>query len=471
MKDKQASNVKINRRTMLKYSLSVPLAAELVVPLSLIGCKRKQSHVKSTNIILISLDTLRADHLGCYGYQRPTSPTLDKIASQGLMFEDVSSSSPWTLPSHGSLLTGLYPNRHGLTFKTRLPKNVVTLADILKEHGYLTKAIVNSHYVSSRYDFDRGFDEFTYIEEFGTMKAPSEVQEKALKWLSRHEGKSFFLFLHYFDLHSDYSSLLSYEKHFVRPYKGNANGTTLQLQHFRAGQFSLNHEDIKHLIDLYDASIRQIDDVIGQLFQLLQSKELLDNSLIIITSDHGEEFLDHGGVLHSRTQYQELIHVPLVIRGPGIPQSKRLRSIVSNVDVMPTILSLIGIDSPSTLDGLDLCPLWQRNVSQLPFRYIFAGASKDNPSPNRGDIRHNNIKHAIRHPRYKLHYDKLSKKIKLYDMANDPHEQNDVASEHSSLVDSMFRQLESFMAINKKAASLPPLSEEEVQKLRSLGYL
>ncbi len=459
---------------MLKYGTYTSLVAVLSPSLWLSGCEGKKTSVKKTNVIVISIDTLRADHVGCYGYERPTSPTLDNLASEGLLFEDVMSTSPWTLPAHGSLLTGLYPNRHGLkSYNNPLPNSVVTLSEILSKHGFSTAAVVNSFYVSHRYGFNRGFDDFIYVPGIANLRVTSKVGDEALKCLTKYSSKPFFIFLHYFDVHSDYCSMPWYEELFVRPYHGIANGTTKQLMSFRRGEINLNQTDAMHLIDLYDAGIRQMDNEIARILSFLKSRKLLGKSLIVITSDHGEEFLDHGGVLHSQTQYQELLHVPIIMCGPGIPRSKRLKNIVSLVDVMPTILSLLCVPKPSSLDGFDLSPLWQQSASQLPRRYLFAEASKDSVTPDQHNIKYD-IKRAVRDPRYKLHYDRLTEEIKMYDLQNDPLEKIDVASQHPSLLDSMFSQLKSFMAIDEikpSAPSLPSLSPEEVQRLKSLGYL
>ena len=463
-KGKQNSQRYQSRREFLKQSLYAGLNASLAGSLLLSSCGKKQNIQKTTNIILISIDTLCAAHLGCYGYKRPTTPTLDKLASEGMLFEDVSAPSPWTLPAHASLLTGLYPNRNGLKSHFKyLPDDVVTWAEVLREHGYLTAAIINSHNLSNRYGLDRGFDDFTYVKESLKLAEPTKVEAKAHEWLSKHNGKPFFLFLHYYDVHSDYHSLPQYEKQFVRPYQGKTDGSTRQLLYFRKDLFSLDDDDAKHLIDLYDAGIRQMDDGMARLFALLEEKDLLDNTLIIVTSDHGEEFLEHGGVLHGRTQFQEIIHVPLLIRGPGIPHSKRLRHIASLVDVMPTILTLLGISPPASLDGINLCPLWQKSNAQLPQRFIFAEADHNNAI--------HDVKRAIRHQQYKLHYDRSSKEAQLYNLSDDPEEKVDVAHKHTQLVDTMLSSLKDFMNISKTGRALGSLSPEEIKSLKSLGYL
>jgi arylsulfatase A-like enzyme len=468
MSEEQSFGANFTRRRFLKYGLYGGLAVSLASGFWLSGWS-STSFRRRPNVILISIDTLRADHLGCYGYARPTSPVLDKFASKGVLFEDVSATSPWTLPSHGSLLTGLYPNRNGLRLRRDyLGNDIVTIAEILGEQGFLTAAIVNSVLLSRKFGLDRGFNDFTYVKEDVAQVEPSKVETEALKWLSEHGSKPFFLFLHYYDLHSDYRSLPHYEKQFVRPYDGKADGSTAQLLRHRSGQLSLNRGDAEHLIDLYDASIRQMDDGLGRLFELLRTKRLLDYTFIIITSDHGEEFLDHGSVLHGRTYFQEVIQVPLLLRGPDIPRSKRIKHMASLVDVMPTILSLLDIPRPDSLDGRDQCPFWQDSDSEPPVRNLFAEADWNNVIQNRIV---DDIKRMIRHRRFKLHYDRVTMEKQLYDLSNDPKEKINIALENSSMADSLFLQLQDFMKIETTGQPASPLSPEEINRLRSLGYL
>lgn len=471
MKDKQKSNGRLTRRELLRYGVYGGLTVGLSSSLWLTGCSKKKQRIsKQPNIVLISIDTLRADHLGCYGYPRPTSPIIDKFASGGVLFEDLMATSPWTLPSHGSMLMGLYPNRHGLkSYESALAKDIRTLADILKENGYSTTAVINSHCLSHRYGLNRGFDDFTYLREVLDQRAPSGVGIEGIKRLETYGSKPFFLFLHFFDVHSDYCSLPFYEKQFINPYKGNANGTTSQLIRFCLGEIKFDEAGINHLIDLYDASIRQMDDVIGNLLRFLKVKKLLDRSLVIITSDHGEEFMEHGGVLHSQTQYQEVLRIPLIMCGPDIPKSKRIEEAVSLVDIMPTILSYAGINASDSLDGFDVTCLLQANSSKLPSRYIFAEANKPTGPDQREELIDNKL--AVRNPRYKLQYNKLTKDMQLYDLQNDPMEKTNVLSEHTQLANLMLEKLKSFMEVGTAGTPLPPLSSEEVKRLQSLGYL
>lgn len=459
----------MTRRDLLKRGLHSGLAASLTSGLWLAGCRKERPAARHANLILVSIDTLRADHLGCHGYSRPTSPALDKIASEGLLFEDVTAPSPWTLPAHASLLTGLYPSRHGVRSHSHcLPDDAVTLAERLEEHGFLTAAVVNSHNLCEKYGLHRGFDDFTYVKEDLKQVKPSRVEDEALRWLLERRGERFFLFLHYYDVHSDYRSLPQYEKQFVRPYQGNADGSTAQLLAYRYGHLSLNRADIEHLLNLYDASIRQMDDGLARLFKFLEDRDLLDNTLLVITSDHGEEFLEHGGVLHGRTQYQEVLQVPLVMRGPGIPQSTRVKDIASLVDVMPTILAMLGVPDPLPSDGIDLRFLWEKVDVQPAPRFIFGEADHNNEVEGR---RVEDIKRAVRHPRYKLHYDRLTKESQLYDLLEDPHEKFDVASAHTSLGDLLLDRLAEFMRVDKIGKASSPLTPQETETLKSLGYL
>jgi len=481
MKSNKTFGSCMTRRELLKHGFYAGLAAGLPASLWLAGCGEKQPEpgVKPASVILISLDTLRADFLGCYGYSRPTSPTLDKLASEGLLFEDVSTPSPWTLPAHVSLLTGLYPSRHGVdSIRTKIPAHIPRLASFLSQHGLATAAVVNYWLLRRSFGFGRGFDHFSLLHQ--NQEPPegmaSEVIDKATKWLLKHGHDPFFLFLHYFDLHSDYRSLPRYEEQFVRPYGGHLNGTTEQLMPF-CPQFkefvgkkgTVNRADANHVADLYAASIRQIDDELKKFLFFLQKQNLFDHTFLIVTSDHGEEFGEHGGFLHGYTQFQEAIHVPLIIHGPGLPKGHRIKEIASLVDVVPTILALLGIPQPTSLDGIDLRPLWQKSDTKPPERYIFAEAdalAMDNP-----DHEKHNIKRAIRHPRYKLHYNLFTKEARLYDLFRDPQEKMDIAREHTPLFNILLKELKEFMKVRNTGEVHPPPMPEEIETLRSLGYL
>jgi arylsulfatase A-like enzyme len=415
--------------------------------------------------VLVSIDTLRADHLGLYGYGRPTTPVLDALALESAVFEEAMSSSPWTLPAHASLLTGLYPSRHGLTSHERyLSSDVTTLGQVFSRAGYRTAAVVNSHNLGPEFGLDRGFQQYRYLEESVDQRKPSkEITDQAIRWVWEAGEKSLFLFLHYYDVHSDYVSLPEFETDFLRPYEGNADGTTAQLAAYREGKVSLSAADAPNLIDRYDAGIRQMDAEIGRFLDFLRERGLWERTLFVLTSDHGEEFFEHGGVLHGQTQYQEVLHVPLLVKGPGIPRGRRVSTPVSLVDIAPTVLERARIAVPEGLDGVDIARLWSEGDRKLEARYLFSEAD------------HNNVEHditrSVRYKSFKLHFNRLSREYRLYDLARDPMEQADLSSGREEAFAALSERLDRFLANERAEAPVRSLSEEEIEKLRSLGYL
>lgn len=454
-------------------------------------------------VLLVSIDTLRADHLGIYGYHRPTSPMIDMLGREGVVFEDASSPAPWTLPAHASMLSGLYPNRHGANDKGRmLHESIPTLATILASRGYVTAAAVNSRKLGQLYDLSKGFEEFLYVEEVAERFTPSTwITDQGMEWLRKFRDERVFLFLHYFDVHSDYASLPEYERRFVNPYHGKADGGSVQLYLFgidpafvsecranpeqescrawarvvldeSTSRVDFDDADRRHLIDLYDAGVRQMDAELGRLIVLLRAEELLDECLIILTSDHGEEFLEHGGVLHSRTHYQEVLRVPLILRGPGIPAGARVATPVSLVDVVPTVLGFLGEEALIPLDGLDLSPLWRAEGETgegdsdggelFRSRHLFSEADFNRVASN--------VIQTIRQGRYKLHTNRLTGKAELYDLDEDPGEQTDIAEREKTIAAALLRTLLRRTEAAPKG-KIVELSSEDVEQLRALGYL
>jgi arylsulfatase A-like enzyme len=440
----------------------------LLLPLLFVpGCGGQRGHEGPDNVILISIDTLRADRVGCYGYERPTSPTLDALAAEGALFENAVAPSPWTLPSHMSLLTGLYPSRHGVkTSSLKLPSNTPTLATVLSEHGLATGAVVNSIYLDEIYGPHRGFDYYGWIPDTDAPEgAATEITDDAIRWIGENAGVRFFFFLHYFDVHSDYASLPRYEEMFVDPaYKGSASGKTVQLLQFKRDIGKLKDSDRRHLSDLYDAGIRQLDDELNRFFAFLKTRGLWDNTLIIVVSDHGEEFFDHGDLMHGHTQFEEQVHVPLIVRGPGLAGATRFHDIVSLVDIMPSILGVLGVTTEAEQDGVDL-RLAQRSAGYAPAgRVVFAEAAQTSSANSAGD-------RAVRNQRYKLHYDTRTGVKILFDLQEDPGEQKNIAAETPTVVDSLFNYLEHFMLIDRVGERMGALSTEQLKRLRALGYL
>jgi arylsulfatase A-like enzyme len=417
------------------------------------------------NLILVSIDTLRADRLGCYGYARPTSPALDRLAARGVLFEQALSPAPWTVPAHASLLTGREPRSHHVrTARGLLDPAIPTLAQWLAARGYDTAAIVNTHFLDSRRGLTRGFAHLSTVPEAeGTGSAAQRVHELALRWLAASHERPFFLFLHHYDVHGDYAPEPAYRAMFTSPYDGPATGTTLQLGRVRRGELKLRQRDARHLSDLYDAGIRQLDDELGRFLARLERAGKLDDTLLVVTSDHGEEFLEHGDVFHGRTLYSELVRVPLLVSGPGVPRGRRVAVPVSLVDVVPTASALLGVPPPPGVEGRDVGPAWRGGADSGDGRsFGFAADHWMAQAPGA-------FRRAVQRDGWKLHYSHPEGRLELYDLASDPGELRDVAAEHPERVAELRPALDAWLARGEQGETLE-LDADEAERLRALGY-
>ena len=325
------------------------------------------------NLLVISIDTLRADHLKCYGYKRNTSPHLDQLAKEGVLFENLTAAASWTVPSHMSMFTALYPSAHGVqTISNYLGEGVPTLAQCLAQRGYVTAAFVTAAAMDHHFGFDRGFqlyDDFTVSRKWnvlGAGRTDPVITDLATQWLKEHSRENFFLFLHYWDCHYDYTPPAPFDRKFDPNYKGKESGRDI-FRRARAvpvfdktGLADMAHisvMDLAHMVALYDGGIAYTDEHVGKVLQLLEDLRLSEKTLVIVLSDHGEGFLEHGKLAHGNSLYEELLDVPLIMRLPGvIPAGKRVAGNVSHVDLMPTALGLLHLAGPSQIQGIDLSP-------------------------------------------------------------------------------------------------------------------
>ena len=427
--------------------------------------------IERPSFLLISLDTLRADFLGAYGFEKDSSPAIDRLAAEGTVFTDVTSAAPWTLPSHASLLSGLYPSRHGVTDKMfRLDKP--TLPKLFKAGGYRTMAINNALLVGHpNFNLMEGFDLDKYEPEqkphlgagSATLNSAKPIIDQAISWLGEGDPEQpFFMFLHFYDAHTDFTPDAKWRAEFVGPYSGKLRGGTKQIIQARTPGKELSPEDAEWLRQMYTAEIRTLDEELARLFGYLDRSGLSEETIVVITSDHGEEYMEHGGVLHGRTHYQELLHIPLVMRGPGIPRGLRVELPVHLVDVAPTLLKLGG-QEPSGMDGVDLSLSWLA-PHQLPSpRFLFAEADHNN-------VAGNNLHRMVRLDQYKLHYDTLTGRKQLYDLSLDPGEQIDLIEDNQALADLLWAELQRFMAGETNGIGVDALSSEELEQLDALGY-
>jgi arylsulfatase A-like enzyme len=437
------------------------LAGVLIATVLGLGCGARHPR----NLLLISLDTLRADHLGCYGYVRPTSPFLDRLATQGVLFENAYATAPWTLPSHASLFTGLYPSQHGVMNEdTAMPEDVLTLAEALSQRGFATRAVVSGHFVGPRYGLGQGFDRYVAVPPNQPAGgAAATVIAQSLEAIAAMRGQPFLMFSHFMDVHSDYRAAPRFEALFDGSYHGRVDGTTSQLRAFARKLLVADESDRLRLIDLYDAEIRQLDTELEGWFASLRERGVLDDTLVVVTADHGEEFFEHGSVLHGQSLYQELLRVPLIVVGPGLPGGRRVAEAVSLVDVLPTVLGQLGIAPPDALAGRDLAPLWRSTPPPWPERDLYAEA--DRTVERRDTLR------AVIRSGWKLVQSRVDGGVELYDLGADPRERVNRVPTEAERAASLAHALDSALASQKAAPALPKLSPEERAQLQALGYV
>lgn len=308
---------------------------------------------KAPDILLVSIDTLRADHVGCYGHPLNTTPTIDRLAREGIRFTRAISQSSWTLPVHASMLTGLYPIQHGCTYLRApslayLAPKVVTLADTLREQGYTTLAVTSCEFVSPAYGLDQGFDVFNY--------QPTNAQARvdaALRLLEAHDARPYFLFLHLFDPHDPYCPPPPYREMFVPP--GEADDVTGRVNHKlgRPADMVPDERTLDVLRRLYDAEIRYVDDQLARIVSRLEARGTLDDTIVVVTSDHGESFGENGVMFHGTSIGNPEVHVPLIVRYPRriAAGSEETAVVEASVPIKATLLHLAGVGAASRHEG------------------------------------------------------------------------------------------------------------------------
>ncbi len=435
------------------------------------------------NVILIAADALRADRLGCYGYGRKTSPALDDFGREAVLFENAVSQAPWTLPSFASLFTSLYPSFHGTTdTDTRLVPGLPALSVLLSRAGYTTMASVQNQFIFPRYGFADGFDFF-----FGPRGETEDQLSRTREWLGSGPRRPLFLFYHLLIPHAPYEAPAPFAGAFRdgRPPVVDASNKGLKALEERRRPPS--PAEFRDLVDLYDERVLYLDSLVGGLLADLKRRGLYDDSLIIFLSDHGEQFLDHGLLMHAHTLYQEEVRIPLIIkwpRGRG-PAGLRVGSRVLGIDVAPTILEALEIAPPAEMQGRSLRPattgkeihddvvfaelnfLGRTAAFKGPFKYIVT-----DPAVYAAGTKNHNLKRHRAHP--------LETLEEIYDLERDPGEKTNIIARRPDLA-GMFRRevralAERAAAFRRKkldasGANKITLDESEKEKLRALGYI
>jgi arylsulfatase A-like enzyme len=405
--------------------------ALLLVAGLLLACEmRDERRPAPRNLVVISVDTLRADHLGVYGYGRDTSPRIDALASDGTVFEQAMSTAPWTLPSHVSMLTGLYPSQHRVHDDGgRLAPEVPTLAARFADAGFHTFAVVSHIYVASPFGLDRGFAVFddSLLEGGAINPRGDAVVDRFVQLLDAHLGGSvetsapaaggpeaaraalpFFAFVHFFDPHWDYGAPPPFARRFVPGgYEGRIDGSYESMVPFLRTNAVMSEEDREALVGFYDGEIAYVDAQVGGLLDALDARGLRGSTTIVLTADHGEEFKEHKRLGHGRTLFDEQLHVPLIVAGhPRLDRGRR-SGLVSLVDLTPTLLDLFGLAPIETATGRSLA----RPQKPEP-RFVFAESIRFGI-----DVR------AVRSPHHKLIDVRSNDRKLFYDLAADPGEQ------------------------------------------------
>lgn len=318
-------------RLLGRGALRLGIAALLLIG---IACGKSSEPL----VLVISIDTLRRDHVSAYGYERETTPNLDRLAAEGAIFDTAVSTSNWTLPSHMSLFTGFSPSSHQVEDdRDRLPNSVGTLAEAFKRAGYETAAFTSHLYLDGRFGFRRGFDLYQTV----VNRRAQDVSDRALLWLQRHEQAPAFLFLHYFDPHWDYAPPPDFAKRF-----GEADplyGTFSFLKPHLA-RLDLSPAIMRQIHTLYDAEIAYTDHHIGRVLDWLRAQGRLEDAVVVVLSDHGEEFGEHGALGHGGSLHGEVTRVPLIIRHPpSIRAGTRITALATLKDIPATLLALAGV--------------------------------------------------------------------------------------------------------------------------------
>ena len=423
------------------------LASPLLILVALAsGCGRESPRSQAggpRNLLLITVDTLRADHLGTYGYARSTTPELDRLAAQSVVFEQAYASSCWTLPTLASLMTSQFASTHGcVSDATGLSPGFETLAERLGAAGFRTAAVVTHIFLDRRYGLHQGFDSYddelvrsTFDESHRAITSPT-ITEKGLALLeacASAPDERWFLWLHYFDPHSHYQA------------------------HPQVADFGPEE------IDLYDSEIAFTDRAVGRVLARLDELGLAERTVVALLADHGEEFEDHGGKGHRFTLYNEVLRVPMMVRVAGIPP-RRVESPVRTVDLAPTLLELLAVGTAGDMAGESLLP--SLHGAPVPAR------------PALGELQGRKVRrNVLVLGRWKLVQDLREKKTELFDLALDPLEREDRSAEQGEVVSALTREL----AILRRSALRrredvfgPPvrveLGEADHATLQELGY-
>ena len=424
----------------------------LAMTLGLGGCQRPEPW----NVLLVTFDTTRADHLACYGHDGIRTPNVDALAAEGVLFEQAYAAAPVTTPSHSTILTGKYPIAHGVRDNGLfvLPDSQQTLAEILGEAGWATGAAIGAFPLVRKFGLDQGFDHYddainpptdNFLADRSLPKSrlyfderrAARVNEALDPWLEQHHADPFFAWVHYYDPHQPFDPPTPYDQLYAgRPYEGE---------------------------------IAYADEVFGQLLDRLRQLGVYDRTIVVLTADHGEGRGEHGELTHSVQIYNTTLHVPLIVHVPGTEGGRRIGAPVSSVDIVPTVLDLLGLPIPDDVQGQSLAPILRGEAGAegdetLARRPLYAETLAPRLGFGWGELR------ALMRGDRKLIY---GPRPELYDLGADPDELHDLIDTETETAERMEAELARFLAENaaQDLDAAVEMDEETRQKLMALGYI
>lgn len=459
-----------------------------MLALALGACERAEPNGRERekpdrpNVLLITVESLRSDHVSCYGYERATTPNLDALAATATRYTQAFAATSWTLTSHASIFTGLYPSVHKVILpQDRLADGYTTAAEVLESSGYQTASVVGGPYLRSTFNLTQGFGYRDESAASDTNEAAhkditnprmAEAMERFLR-TKRDAKRPFFLFAYYWDVHYDYIPPPPYNTMFV------PEGAE-PIEEVQFGPITVLGEDIsqpqlEYLVAQYDGEIGCTDAYLGKLWALLRELDLWDDTAIIVTADHGEQFFEHSYLGHKLDLYAESLHVPLIVKYPHQDVGRVEDRIVSLVDLFPTILDLAECDPPNVQNGRSLLAEGSGGDRSVFFELT---TTWDIRNRETGEVHHDSDRWvAVRNGRCKLLHVEGTGFWQLFDAVADPLEQSPLGAEWNDLALRMKEQIETWRAAMTSLSTLweagpkAQLSERELDRLRSLGYV
>jgi arylsulfatase len=445
---------------------------------------------RPSNVIFLVLDALRADHVGALGYRRDTTPNLDALARRGILFTRAYSASSWTLPSVASLMTSVYPSVHRLTrppndpVHDALATEFLTLAESFRDQGFATASITSQPWVSDSTGLTQGFDEARTVASASVPGEPCLLARALIDWLRQPRARNFFLYAHFMGPHSPYDVPSAFTgrytagrpvpatiEEFHRLYEFESEAQAYRQISDRAKEEGLTAEDIAYLEDEYDEKLAATDACLAELFEELERGRVFDDTVVLVTADHGEAFYEHGTIFHGEHVHEELVRVPLIVRLPGDGwKPARIDGVVELIDLYPTVHELLGLPIPPHVQGRSLVPLMRGGPGD-GVAFCESDEFKVVTPAWSSFYRYNQS----------LHLSSGFVATKLYDLVADPLERHDLAGSAGRVIAAAQRHREAAFDVWQGIlaartgldfrATEARLDEETETGLRSLGYL